>query len=56
MPSSLGSLKSKSDQLDDDKLVSVPFDFSKLIDEVKKYFFQKDVYNAKIKKSLILLT
>ena len=42
-------MKSKVDKLDDDKLVPVPVDLSKLSDVVKNDVVKKDVYNAKIK-------
>ena len=44
VPTNLTNWKSKADELDDYKLVPVPFDLSKLSDVVKK-----DLYNAKIK-------
>ena len=42
-------MKSNVDKLDDDKLVPVPVDLSKLSDVVKNDVVKKDVYNAKIK-------
>ena len=48
----LSNLESKVDKLDVDKLLPVPIDFSTLSDVVKNDILKKDVYNAKIKKSL----
>ena len=45
----LSNLKSKVDKLDNDRLVPVPVDLSKLSDIVKNDIVEKDVYNAKIK-------
>ena len=45
----LSNLKSKVDKLDNDRLVPVPVDLSKLSDLVKNDIVEKDVYNAKIK-------
>ena len=45
----LSNLISKVDKLDNDKLVPVPVDLSKLSDLVKHDATKKDVYNAKIK-------
>ena len=45
-------MKSKINQLDVDKLVSVPNDLSKLSAVVKTHVVKQDVYNAKIKKHL----
>ena len=45
-------MKSKINQLDVDKLVSVPIDLSKLSAVVKTDVVKQDVYNAKIKKHL----
>ena len=53
-------MKSKVDKLDVHKLLPVPVNLNKLIDNVKNDVVQKDLYNAKIKilemKCLILLT
>ena len=49
MPNNLNNLKSKVDKLDNDKLVPVPVDLSKLSDLVKNNVGKEDVYNAKIK-------
>ena len=43
-------MKSKVDELDNNKLVSVPVDLSKLSDVVKNDVVKKDVYDANIKK------
>ena len=45
----LENLKSKVDKSDNDKLVPVPNNFSKLSDVVKNVVVKKDVSNAKIK-------
>ena len=45
----LSNLKSKADKLDVDKLVPAPVDLSKLIDVIKKWYCEKDVYIANIK-------
>ena len=45
----LENLKSKVDKSDNDKLVPVPNNFSKLSDVVKNDVVKKDVSNAKIK-------
>ena len=45
----LENLKSKVDKSDNDKLVPVPNNFSKLSDAVKNDVVKKDVSNAKIK-------
>ena len=45
----LSNLKSKVDKVDNDRLVPVPVDLSKLSDLVKNDIVEKDVYNAKIK-------
>ena len=45
----LENLKSKVDKSDNDKLVPVPNDLSKLSDVVKNDVVKKDVSNAKIK-------
>ena len=55
VPSNLSCLKSKVDKLDVDKLVPFLVDLSKLSDAVKNDVVKKDVYNAKIKKLLLLL-
>ena len=49
VPANSSNWKSKVDRLDIDKLVPVSVDLSKLSDVVKNDFFEKDVYNAKIK-------
>ena len=49
VPTGLNSLKSKIDKLDDDKLVPVLVDLSKLSDVVKNDVVKKDEYNAKIR-------
>ena len=45
----LENLKSKADKSDNDKLVPVPNNLSKLNDVVKNDVVKKDVSNAKIK-------
>ena len=45
LKSNFASLKTEVDKLLINKLVPVPVDLSKLIDEVKNYVFQKTVYN-----------
>ena len=56
----ISNLKSKVDELDVERLVSVPVDLSTLTDVVKNNFVKKDVYNARSKilkiKDLTLLT
>ena len=49
VPTRSNSLKSKVDKLDDDKLLPVHVDSSKLSDVVKNDAVKKDVYNLKIK-------
>ena len=49
LPSNLNNLKRKVDELDVPKVVPVPVDLSKLIEVVKNYVVNKDVYHAKIK-------
>ena len=51
IPSNLSNLKSKVDQLDVDKLVSVPADLSKISDVVENDVVKEDVYNVKIKST-----
>ena len=46
MPCNSSNLKIKTDKLDTDKLVAIPFDLSKLNDVVKNDVVKKDVYNA----------
>ena len=41
-------MKSKVDKLDDDKLLPVPVNLSKLLDLVNNNIVKRDVYNAKI--------
>ena len=49
VPSGLNNLKSKVDTLNDDKLVPIPVDISKLSYVVTNGVVKKDLYNAKIK-------
>ena len=48
-PTKLSNLKSKVHELNVDKLVPIPVDFSKLSDAVRNDVVRKDVYNATIK-------
>ena len=50
VPNNVSNSKSKVNKLDDDKLVPVPVDLSKLNDVTKFDVIEKVVYNAKIKK------
>ena len=49
VPTNLNSLKSKAEELDNNKLLPVPVGLSKLSDVLENDVVKKDVYNGEIK-------